>query len=346
MAKPVITDKPIIDQAEFNGVTIWRKEGGSIEVSDTNYPSMKAALQDIAAKAGIKLEEGWNTQYTGWYLISKLKSAQITIDRITNNLNDCRFAIQKENIDSNKYDLETFIHNGKVLVKLTHENVAKVEAMIRNDSDYLAAGNKEYAPTDKYSGSTAYWASELCGIFSNNNESNWTEDVIVEGFIRAVDRDNSTHLNADGVGIEQTVEKVLSILHTRLYDLLRNPEKNNYELIRILSAPTKIKADDTKHKSRENYSFATKFSHYACFYLFEGEKEQDNFSIYDYVVASALPFYASYYGIPYNRDAMKNYTQYIRMVDSVIYASGAKISRNGFDHLLWYYFKGRLKSLK
>lgn len=73
MAKPVITDKPIIDQAEFNGVTIWRKEGGSIEVSDTNYPSMKAALQDIAAKAGIKLEEGWNTQYTGWYIIQQLK---------------------------------------------------------------------------------------------------------------------------------------------------------------------------------------------------------------------------------------------------------------------------------
>lgn len=72
MAKPVITDKTVIDHAEFNGVTIWRKEGGSIEVSDTNYPSMKAALQDIADKAGIKLEEGWNTQYMGWYIIQQL----------------------------------------------------------------------------------------------------------------------------------------------------------------------------------------------------------------------------------------------------------------------------------
>lgn len=75
MARPVITDKPILDQAEFNGVTIWRKEGGSIEVSDTNYPSMRAALLDIAQKAGIEVEEGWNTQYLGWYLIQQLKKS-------------------------------------------------------------------------------------------------------------------------------------------------------------------------------------------------------------------------------------------------------------------------------
>ena len=75
MARPVITDKPILDQAEFNGVTIWRKEGGSIEVSDTNYPSMKAALLDIAQKAGINVEKGWNTQYLGWYIIQQLKKS-------------------------------------------------------------------------------------------------------------------------------------------------------------------------------------------------------------------------------------------------------------------------------
>ena len=75
MTRPVITDKPIIDQAEFNGVTIWRKEGGSIEVSDTNYPSMKAALMDIAQKAGIEVESGWNTQYLGWYIIQQLKKS-------------------------------------------------------------------------------------------------------------------------------------------------------------------------------------------------------------------------------------------------------------------------------
>lgn len=34
MAKPVITDKPIIDQAEFNGVTIWRRYGGSISTAE------------------------------------------------------------------------------------------------------------------------------------------------------------------------------------------------------------------------------------------------------------------------------------------------------------------------
>ena len=74
MAKPVITDKPIIDQAEFDGVAIWRKEGGSIEVSCDGFKSTKAALMDIAKKASIEVEDEWNTQYLGWYLIQRLNA--------------------------------------------------------------------------------------------------------------------------------------------------------------------------------------------------------------------------------------------------------------------------------
>ena len=74
MAKPFDTDKPIIDQAEFNGITVWRTEGGRIEVSCDGFKSTKAALKDIAEKASIDVEDEWNTQYLGWHIIRKLNA--------------------------------------------------------------------------------------------------------------------------------------------------------------------------------------------------------------------------------------------------------------------------------
>lgn len=47
------------------------------------------------------------------------------------------------------------------LVQLTRNNVAIVEAMIRNDSAYIKSHKKDAKPTNKYNGSTAYWMSML-----------------------------------------------------------------------------------------------------------------------------------------------------------------------------------------
>ena len=324
MAKPIITNKSIIDQAEFNGVTIWRKEGGSIEVSDTNYPSIKAAIMDIAARSGVKLQDEWNTQYAGWYLIQKLKRHKEVSK------------IQSEIILSGEYDLVTD-ENG--YVELSKTNVAKVEAMIRNDSDYMKSGNVTSGPNGKYGGSTAYWANHFSKIYKNDTVEN--ERKIVEELVKAIDRENSTHLNADNVGIDQITDRIMSHLHTDLWELLKEPEKSRYEIIDILSQETKVAASDTKHKPRQNYSFATKFCHYVCYYLFDSEIEQDNFSIYDFFVANAIPKYAKKYGIDIKEINMKCYPDYIATIDKIIEASGSGISRNGFDHLLWYYNKGR-----
>ena len=146
MARPVITDKPILDQAEFNGVTIWRKEGGSIEVSDINYPSMKAALLDIAQKAEINVEKGWNTQYLGWYIIQQLKKAGDI------NIGSSEDGIIAELALSQQYDLEVDDNN---MVVLSKTNVAKVEAMIRNDSDYI--NNTPSGPIDEKDFNTDYY---------------------------------------------------------------------------------------------------------------------------------------------------------------------------------------------
>lgn len=39
---------------------------------------------------------------------------------------------------------------------------------------------------------------------------------------------------------------------------------------------------------------------------------------------------------------LDDYNDYRTAVDKVREASGIEISRNDFDHLLWYYHKGRL----
>ena len=57
-----------------------------------------------------------------------------------------------------------------------------------------------------------------------------------------------------------------------------------------------------------------------------------------------IPHYAQYYGI---KNAKKfSYIEYCELIDEIRKKSsemtGETISRNGFDHLLWYYYKGRI----
>lgn len=100
---------------------------------------------------------------------------------------------------------------------------------------------------------------------------------------------------------------------------------------------------DNKHKARTNLSFASKFVHYACFYLFD-DYRRDNFSIYDKVLNKALPIYIKKYNL--NNYDPKSYRSYYYCIEMIIKSCGEQLSRNGFDHLVWYYYKARLDSLK
>ena len=82
-----------------------------------------------------------------------------------------------------------------------------------------------------------------------------------------------------------------------------------------------------------------------CYYLFAKKKQQDNFSIYDSVVAGILGKYAVQYNIykcgnaPYEQKDFSNYKQYAiysDVIDKIRAVVPDNISRNGFDHLLWY----------
>lgn len=237
--------------------------------------------------------------------------------------------IQKELADSYKYDLKCHKDkDGRELVLFTRDNVARVESMIRNDSDY----------SDQGTSSATYWLRELSKVLSGK-ESNHKYKEIIQECVNGVDRTNSTHINADGVGREELAQRICKYSKETLLDFLKNPRKENYKLIDILSQQTTPK--DSKHYARKNYSFASKFCHYAAFYAFENEEEQDNFSIYDSVVAKNIKPYAKYYGLKVSPNIGSDYEAFISLVDAIIEKSGNEISRNGFDHLLWYFHKAR-----
>lgn len=243
--------------------------------------------------------------------------------------------IQKELKLSQEKLLKT-ISDVPDLVELSIENVAIVEAMIQNDSAYIKSENKEAVPTRKkdgsvkYGGSTAYWMTQLKDFLEQNSQAQFTYEEIISKAVEAVDRENSTHLNADKTGRKEITNRILNIKN------LENKLKNaNLNLIETISAKTSAKT-----RARVNLSFASKFCHYACFYLFEGLPEQDNYSIYDNVIKKVLQKYVNYYHLP-TRD-LDNYREYQETIDEIIAQSKSHISRNGFDHLLWYYFKGRI----
>lgn len=233
------------------------------------------------------------------------------------------------------------------IVKITLKNVARVEAMIKNDSAYLRSGDNKFEPQVSkngkinYQGSSAYWIAQLKEIFIYGRQlsnDNYTYEKCIKESIFAIDRENSTHLNADRVGRKEIFNRIIQIEKKELIELLKYPVKDDYKLIKIISEKTS--------KGRKNFSFATKFCHYMCFYLFEGEEEQDNFSIYDEVLANAIPKYCKRFKI--NRDDLQfkeNYKKYIEVIDEIRNKAyeeyGYLVSRNGFDHLIWYFHKGR-----
>lgn len=235
------------------------------------------------------------------------------------------------------------VFQGNTLAKLTRDNVAIVEAMIRNDSAYIHSTDVSAAPVYnrkgevKYGGSSAYWMTLLKRSLLNNvSDSVYTYEQIIKGAVEAVDRENSTHLNADKCGRQEITERIYRFDRKEFVKCLKNPDYNDMALIREISRTT-----SAKERARSNLSFASKFCHYACFYVFEGTEYQDNYSIYDGILKTVLPLYLGYYKIERNYD-LSDYKDYRLAVDSIREASRIEISRNGFDHLLWYYHKGRL----
>ena len=256
--------------------------------------------------------------------------------------------IQKELAQAKRKLIDEVDFKGKKLAKLTRGNVAKIEAMIQNDSAYHLSSDVEAEPKRnkkkdgiKYGGSSAYWMTQLKSVLINsgsNGECKYEYEEIIKGAVESVDRENSTHLNADKCGRQEIAKRICAFDRKELIMCLKDPDYGNMKLFNEISKETSA--------GRRNPSFASKFCHYACFYVFEGTEYQDNYSIYDGILKTVLPWYCDSFDIKTQYDFDK-YEDFRKAVDDVRNASkektGVEISRNGFDHLLWYYHKGRLK---
>lgn len=114
--------------------------------------------------------------------------------------------IEKEEAASNNYKLAEETIDGEKIVKLTRDNVARVEAMIRYNSDYRDAGDenkgiiKNKKGEIKYIGSSTYWLKQLKEIIYSENKKTlegFNFEEIIENLVISIDNENSTHLNSD-----------------------------------------------------------------------------------------------------------------------------------------------------
>ena len=233
---------------------------------------------------------------------------------------------------SEQYKLEPMPKNHK-LVNLTPDNVARVEAMVHTDSSYRVSWN-----TDDV-GSSAFAIMQLKKYHETGDLSKKKYKELISKIVERIDSENSTHLNSDGVGREQISSHIIELEYEQLVECLRCPEETDYKLIKKIAKKTKPK--DDRHHARRNLSFASKFCHYMCFHLFSGKPEQDNYPIFDSVMRDTLPLYREYYGLKKIKISnTMDYAKYRQAIDEVLDAAekacGQRISRNGFDHLVWY----------
>ena len=318
--------------------------------------------------------------------------------------------IQSEKNLSEKYELKRDDSDER-LVALTPDNVARVEAMIRNDSAYLRAAKSENAPKTKKTrkddkpngikkgdvlldgiGSSAFWMGLLKSAADKGLGIDSTDGVkgvdgrayslreIIAGAIAAIDGENSTHQNTNGVGRMRAWVSICDFIRDNgMNGLLKCLRKKSFDLFDKIDAPEnappcplpkrirrnkserkafvnnpwlfdaiKASENDSEFQSHGSASFASKFCHYAAFYIFQGEEAQDNFPIFDGVLQEALPKYLERYGLP--AEGLDDYRSFCDAIDNLRDKAeityGARISRNGVDHLLWYFHKGRLDELK
>ena len=240
------------------------------------------------------------------------------------------------------------------LIALTTLNVQKVETMLRYNPDYPQffdynlLNNSNYVndiivnveeernnKKDDLEYPSFYYIKAL-EKFKDNDKETGTYEYYIKAILRRINSENSTRASKYDI---TTIagEIACKFEYSELIENLKKPNKE-YKIIEYICM---------KGKNR-NLSLATKFCHYMSFILFFGTNYADTYSIYDSVVNDNLNSYASHLKIEsnYNSQELKNlqknewkeiknsYIKYQETINKII--TKANISRNGFDHLVWY----------
>lgn len=273
---------------------------------------------------------------------------------------DKRYII-KEN---GTYELDLYDYDGiKVDVPaLTSKNIDFIEGVIRLDSNYKNDSDINKAPdpsqdltvdfeniTNKYIGSIAYWFGQM----KQGEDFN----KCLKGVIVAIDRTNSTHLEASEDG-RQTMFEIIVNKCQNVYDLMCELDKVNADgtvlpASLIIEMSNGIKASG-KEGFWRNLSFASKFFAYADLNL----NNKTRYSKYDNIVSNHLHYYVEIIlndkafitrHIKLNNKSSDDnilsvYNTYASYIGKIINEANKNctvnnLNRNTFDHLVWYGFK-------
>lgn len=226
--------------------------------------------------------------------------------------------LAEEERQKEKYMLA--VENGKVVI--SPENVARVFAMMSNSPQYKKAENKDDES------SSAYWFTQW-----KKNKTISKDDLLL--LLQKLNKENRTRISNDDL---KRIRKRINPNEIR--DRL---QKADYSLVEtILEDCSKI-----------YFSFATKFCHYACLYLLDGEA-RDNFPIFDRIMNQSLGNYSSTwdklelakslckdgsYTVIKEKIGLKNfYKLYVNTISEL--ATSAGVSKTGVEQLIWYYHNG------
>lgn len=267
--------------------------------------------------------------------------------------------LEKE-LNYTDFDLE--FEEDKTMIKLTIKNVQKVETMLRYNPDYPQfVDYEEYINKDipieilddikkekernskktdedkKYKYSSVYYIKALRKYKDDED----LYPYLLNTIIRKVNSENSTRGSLDN--INTISDNIASLNYDELIKELK--DQKNYEIIKYFCP----------EKSDHYLSLATKFCHYMSFTLFCNTDDADLYSIFDRVVNNNLEKYAKRYGITFEKKELKDlksweeikkyYQDYQDAINEILNEAeklnGERISRNGFDHLIWYSSKNK-----
>lgn len=216
-------------------------------------------------------------------------------------------------------------------------------------------------------------STSLIGLIKNGleNEKIFKTDYNVKDgvngnlifhILRKLNQENSTRASIKDIkNMTGKIGEECNYCIEKLFSILENTEEGH----NLIGNLTVIEGNN------ENFSLATKFCHYMCINYFDDSKRRDNYSIYDNIVAKSIPKYFNYFkkelikkDIKYNefsnieKDTLKKdikkitdmekrqdkyiefYKNFQKLIDDIIDVASEKhkqrISRNGFDHILWY----------
>lgn len=257
-----------------------------------------------------------------------------------------------------EYTLELDYFEGTKFIRLTQKNYEILNFACKTlDSTYRNSFNTEYP------GSSGYLITQ----YAKNGD--WTQNPdAVEIICRQIDKENATHLSVSGNfptgdpmnsrGIELMSAYIADINRQSVLERIREGEE---------SIVCELAREPVRGFSK--FSFASKF----CTYVNRYQFKRDDYSIYDDVVQSILPYYIHAYGTEdrgayisqhnrtingvriqvwesdiYRFRENNDYSGYKRIIDNVLTSvqKGAKkedspiTTREQLDLLLWYYYKG------